>query len=121
MRGNGTTRTYAASKAFISNYLEGLRINAAILEKPIAVTTSILPGYVESEMTEGLGGMFWVASTEKAVEQIIDAIEQRRREASHHEALEDRRRLMQALPHWWMTSPAAAREARKGLILQRRG
>ena len=60
----GTSPVYSASKAFVSRYLEGLRFTVDSLGLDIAVT-DVKPGYVESPMTEGREGMFWVASIEE--------------------------------------------------------
>ncbi len=48
----GLTPTYNATKAFASNYLNGLRSRAARSKMPISVTT-VEPGYVETAMVEG--------------------------------------------------------------------
>jgi len=71
--GWGLSAPYNASKAFVNNYLQGYRQKANHSDADISVTT-ILPGFVESEMTRGEGVLFWMASTEKAVSQIAEAI-----------------------------------------------
>lgn len=68
---------YTASKHFISNYMTGFRQKAKRMNVDIAVT-DVKPGYVKSEMTEHVRGMFWVAETDKAVKQMVKAIEKRR-------------------------------------------
>lgn len=78
-RGSHEAPAYNASKAFVSNYAEGLRIKAARSGKPIYVT-DILPGFVDTRMAQG-DGLFWVASPEKAARQIYDAIRARRSRA----------------------------------------
>jgi len=78
-RGSHEAPAYNASKAFVSNYTEGLRIKAARSGKPIYVT-DILPGFVDTRMAQG-EGLFWVASPEKAARQIYDAIRNRRSRA----------------------------------------
>jgi len=78
-RGSHEAPAYNASKAFVSNYAEGLRIKAARSGKPIYVT-DILPGFVDTRMAQG-EGLFWVASPEKAARQIYDAIRARRSRA----------------------------------------
>ena len=78
--GWGQSAPYNASKAFVNTYLQGYRQLANHSDADIAVTT-ILPGYVESEMTEDKTGMFWVAETDKAARQIADAIERKKQEA----------------------------------------
>lgn len=73
--GYGLSATYNASKAFVSNYLQGYRQRANHSAADIVVS-ELQPGFAESEMTEGKKGMFWVASTEKAARQMAAAIEQ---------------------------------------------
>jgi short-subunit dehydrogenase len=68
---------YTASKHFISNYMTGFRQKAKRVNADITVT-DIKPGFVKSEMTEDLRGMFWVADTDKAVRQMIKAIQKKR-------------------------------------------
>ncbi|TAL39336.1 MAG: SDR family NAD(P)-dependent oxidoreductase [Spirochaetes bacterium] len=72
VRGNGTAPAYSASKAFVSNYLEGLRCAAKKSGADITVT-DIVPGYVDTEMAKG-EGLFWVASPETAARQIVRAL-----------------------------------------------
>lgn len=72
LRGGKDAPAYNASKAFISNYLEGLR--QKILEHKLSITiTDIKPGFVDTHMAKG-EGLFWVASAKKAAEQIHKAI-----------------------------------------------
>lgn len=76
----GLSATYNASKAFVSTYLAGCRQRARHSSARITVT-DLQPGFVESEMTEGKEGMFWVANTAVAARQMADAIEHRRSHA----------------------------------------
>ena len=78
--GYGLSSTYNASKAFVSNYLQGYR-QRANHSKPDITITELQPGFVKSEMTEGKKGMFWVAETEKAANQMADAVENKRNHA----------------------------------------
>lgn len=71
---------YAATKAFMSSYMEGQRHKAAAEKRPIAIT-DIRPGFVETDMTKGQKGMFWLQPVEKAARQIADAIERKRKVA----------------------------------------
>lgn len=71
--GWGLSAPYSASKAFVNTYLQGYRQQANHSDAEITVST-ILPGFVKSEMTDGKQGMFWVSETEKAAAQIADAI-----------------------------------------------
>lgn len=72
LRGNGIAPAYNASKAFESNYLEGLRHKVSKLKLPITIT-DIQPGFVKTAMAQG-EGIFWAASPEKAAQQIYQAI-----------------------------------------------
>lgn len=72
IRGSGEAPAYNASKAFQINYTEGLRQKAAKLPYPIYVT-DVRPGFVNTAMAKG-GGLFWVASLDKAVQQIHHAV-----------------------------------------------
>lgn len=77
LRGNGLAPAYSASKAFMSNYAEGLNMKASRLKKDIFVT-DVKPGFVKTKMAKG-HGRFWVASPQKAAAQIMKAIEGKRR------------------------------------------
>lgn len=79
IRGSGDAPAYNASKAFISNYLQGLAQKAA-KSCPAIVVTDIQPGFVDTDMAKG-EGLFWVASAMKAAEQIYTAIERKRSHA----------------------------------------
>ncbi|MEO9887251.1 MAG: SDR family NAD(P)-dependent oxidoreductase [Balneola sp.] len=69
--------SYTASKHFISNYMTGFKQKAKRVDADITVT-DIRPGFVKSEMTARNKGMFWVADTDKAVRQMISAINKKR-------------------------------------------
>lgn len=75
--GWGLSAAYNASKAFVNIYLQGYRQKANHSEANITVT-NLMPGFVESEMTEGRKGMFWVAPAAKAARQIANTIEHRK-------------------------------------------
>lgn len=75
--GYGLAPTYNASKAFINIYLQGYRQRANHSDADITIT-DVKPGFVESEMTKGKKGMFWVASVEKAARQLANAIDRKR-------------------------------------------
>jgi short-subunit dehydrogenase len=79
LRGNKSAPAYNASKAYQSNYLEGLRQKAKSLNVPIYIT-DIKPGYVATDMAKG-EGLFWVATPEKAANQIYRAIRLKKRKA----------------------------------------
>jgi len=76
LRGNAAAPSYNASKAYVSNYMEGLRVKAA--KENINITISdIRPGYVDTDMAQG-ENMFWVSTPQKAAQQIIKAIHSER-------------------------------------------
>jgi short-subunit dehydrogenase len=98
LRGNREAPAYAASKAFMSNYLQGLRHKFAKLRLPISVT-DVQPGFVDTAMAKS-DRKFWVASPEKAARQIFDAIRKRKK----HVYVTRRWRLIawiiKVLPDW---------------------
>ena len=73
--GGAAAPAYNASKAFVSNYLEGLRVRARKQNLDIAVT-DVLPGFVDTAMAQG-DGLFWVSPPQKAAKQIANAIDRR--------------------------------------------
>ena len=79
IRGSAEAPAYNASKAFMSNYLQGLRHKAGKLKLPIMVT-DIQAGLVDTAMAKG-EGLFWLASPAKAARQIFNAIRQKRKHA----------------------------------------
>ena len=76
LRGSRTAPSYAASKAYQINYLEGLRQKAFYQKLPIRIV-DLRPGSVRTAMMKG-EGHFWIASTEEAARCICKAIEARR-------------------------------------------
>lgn len=76
LRGSGICPAYNASKAYMSNYLEGLRAKAARIGKKIVVT-NIKPGFIDTRMAQG-EGLFWVASPTQAARQICRLIKRRK-------------------------------------------
>jgi short-subunit dehydrogenase len=72
LRGNRSDPAYSASKAYVSNYLEGLRQRAVRSRKPICIT-DIKPGFVKTAMSKG-NNLFWISTAEKAAGQIYGAI-----------------------------------------------
>lgn len=79
IRGTGDAAAYNASKAFVSNYLEGLQKKFVKLNLPVVVT-DVKPGFVDTAMAQG-EGLFWVAPPEKAARQIYDVIKARQSHA----------------------------------------
>ena len=79
LRGGRESPAYNASKAFASNYLEGLR--QKVRKSKLSITiTDIKPGFVNTAMAKG-DGIFWAAPAEKAAMQIYNAIERKRTHA----------------------------------------
>jgi short-subunit dehydrogenase len=79
IRGDSIAPAYNASKAFMSNYLEALRLKIFKMRLPIVVT-DIQPGFVDTAMAQG-DGLFWVNSPEKAAQQMFNVIEKKRKHA----------------------------------------
>jgi short-subunit dehydrogenase len=79
VRGSHICPSYNASKAYISNYLEGLQ-KKAYKEKLNIKVTDIQPGLVDTAMAKG-AGLFWVAPAPKAAKQIYRVIQQGKRKA----------------------------------------
>ncbi len=79
-RGNGKAPAYNASKAFMSNFMEGLRQKAFHSKKDIFIT-DIRPGFVDTPMTRQNKGMIWVAHVDVAARQIMAAIARKKRVA----------------------------------------
>lgn len=73
-RGRKGNPVYCTSKAAMNTYLEALRNRLS--EVGVHVCT-IKPGYVATRMTEGMDGLFWVASPQKAAAQILAAARSR--------------------------------------------
>ena len=83
-RGSGRSPAYNASKAFMSNYMEGLR--QKLSTTPIKIV-DIRPGFVDTDMIRGRKGLFGVVSPQKAANDIFKAIQKGKRIAY--------------VPSWW--------------------
>ena len=77
IRGNGNAPAYSASKAFESNYMEGLYYKARRLKKKLAIT-DIQPGFVDSGLAKS-ERRFWVVTSQEAAKQIYRAIKRKRK------------------------------------------
>jgi short-subunit dehydrogenase len=77
LRGNRSAPAYNASKAYQSNYLEGLYIKSKRQKARIHVT-DVQPGFVDTDMAKG-DKLFWAASPEKAARQIYRAIRRKKK------------------------------------------
>lgn len=98
LRGNHIAPAYNASKAFMSNYLEGLRKKAFKDRIPITVT-DIKPGFVDTDMARG-EGIFWAASPKKAAEQIYSAIKSKKKHTYITKRWQPIGWLLQWMPDW---------------------
>ncbi len=98
VRGGGGHPAYNASKAFVSNYLQGLRHVVARSGLPIAIT-DIKPGFVDTAMAQG-DGLFWVASPDKAARQIYNAIRGKKKHAYVTRRWRLVAWLLRVLPDW---------------------
>ncbi len=98
IRGSGEAPAYNASKAFVSNYLEGLRQKAS--KSGIAITvTEIQPGFVDTAMAKG-EGLFWVSPPEKAARQIFKAITGKKKHAYITKRWSLIALLLKIIPDW---------------------
>ncbi len=70
-RGRSGNPVYCTSKAALHAYLEALRNRLA--RAGVKVVT-IKPGFVDTAMTRGKDGLFWVISTDRAAEIILDKV-----------------------------------------------
>ncbi len=77
LRGSAISPAYNASKAFLSNYLEGLRCKIKKQNLDITIT-DIKPGLVNTAMAKG-EGLFWVMPLEKVATQIYSSLKKRKK------------------------------------------
>ncbi|MCE1246151.1 MAG: SDR family NAD(P)-dependent oxidoreductase [Firmicutes bacterium] len=80
LRGSAEGPAYNATKAFMSNWLEGVRIKFFKAGLPVTVT-EILPGLTDTAMAKG-EGLFWVEPVEKVAGEIYQAIIKRKHRAT---------------------------------------
>ncbi|MEZ6196012.1 MAG: SDR family NAD(P)-dependent oxidoreductase [Planctomycetota bacterium] len=71
-RGRRAYPSYHAAKAGLTTFLESLRNRLVV--RGIHVTT-IKPGFVDTDMTKGMDGLFWVKSPEAAARTIVRHVE----------------------------------------------
>jgi short-subunit dehydrogenase len=95
----GLTLTYHATKAFVSNYLAGMRSRAARTKLPITITT-IEPGFVKTPMVQG--NPVWMAPVEKGVAQMVKGLMSKK----NHFYITKRWRLvtwvLYLMPEWFL-------------------
>jgi NAD(P)-dependent dehydrogenase (short-subunit alcohol dehydrogenase family) len=73
-RGRKGAPVYGTTKAALNTYLEALRNRLS--ESGVHVTT-IKPGFVDTRMTQGMPGLFWLISAEQAAAMILAAARNR--------------------------------------------
>ncbi len=83
-RGSGRSPSYNASKAFVSNYMEGLRQKFSLTDVKVI---DIRPGFVNTKLLHGRKGLVGIISPEIAAEKIYKVIQKRKRVAY--------------VPGWW--------------------
>lgn len=90
---------YHGSKAYMSSYLEGLRLRSAKRKHRVFVT-DIRPGFVETAMTRSNKNMFWLATPKRAAFYIIKALEQKKKVAYITPRYWFLAQLLKVLPEW---------------------
>ena len=75
LRGYSEAPAYFGSKSFQSSYFESLRKRANIQKSKITIT-DIRPGFIATNLALG-DGIFWMATIEKASNQIYSAIKRK--------------------------------------------
>lgn len=76
LRGSAECPAYNASKAYLSNFLEGIRCKMKKQNLNIVIT-DIKPGLVDTAMAKG-DGLFWIMPLEKVTDQIYTALKKRK-------------------------------------------
>ena len=79
LRASGPAASYAATKAFQSTYLDGLRALGKASDAAITVT-EIQPGFIDTAMMKA-PNPFWAISADEAAQQIQRAIRRRPKHA----------------------------------------
>lgn len=98
LRGSGQCPAYNASKAFVSNYLDGIRCKVKKMDAKILIT-DIKPGLVATAMAKG-EGLFWVAPPEKAATQIYQKIKAKKERAYITKRWGIIAFLIKVMPNW---------------------
>lgn len=74
-RGRKGNPVYCSTKAAMNTFMESLRNR---LDKDGVRVLTIKPGFVDTDMTRGKDGLFWLITADEAARQIIDAVQKRR-------------------------------------------
>lgn len=75
-RGRGGNPAYCTSKAAMNTFLEAIRNRVG---KHNVKVVTVKPGFVDTDMTKGLDGLFWLISKEKAAKLIIKSAKKGRK------------------------------------------
>lgn len=78
LKHSSRSTAYSASKAFISNYMTGIRENFR-KDKLNIIVTDVLPGFVDTPMIKGRKNLFWTQHPKKVASQIYDAIRKKKK------------------------------------------
>ena len=73
-RGRRKNPAYAATKGALATYLEALRNRCT--RYGVNVVT-VKPGFVDTDMTKGLPGLFWLISADEAATRILQLVDRR--------------------------------------------
>ena len=73
-RGRKGNPAYHTSKAAMSTYLESLRNRLAASDVHVC---TIKPGFIDTPMTSGIEGLFWLITADEAAETILGAVERK--------------------------------------------
>ncbi|MEZ6006051.1 MAG: SDR family NAD(P)-dependent oxidoreductase [Planctomycetota bacterium] len=73
-RGRKGNPAYHATKAGFATYLESLRNRLSAVGVHVL---TVKPGFIDTPMTQGLDGLFWVISADKAAETILGSARRR--------------------------------------------
>ena len=98
IRGSDDAPAYNASKAFVTNYMDGLR-RKSIKEKLNINITTIMPGLVDTQMAKG-EGLFWVEPVDLIAKQIIRGIRKKKAELVVSNRWKLIAILLKLLPSW---------------------
>lgn len=98
LRGSDLAPAYNASKAFITNYMDGLRKKSIKENLNINITT-IMPGLVNTQMAKG-EGLFWVEPVDLIAKQIIRGISKNKAELVVSNRWKIIALLLKFIPNW---------------------
>jgi len=74
-RGRRGNPAYCTSKAAMNTYLEALRNRLGVFGVNVC---TIRPGFVDTDMTKGMPGLFWLISPDQAAQTILKAARKKR-------------------------------------------